>query len=259
MKHRDIKTEDGCVSLANAGGSSSVVLVCEHASNDIPARFNGLGLSADDRKSHAAWDPGALGVAQSLSRHLDAPLVSSRISRLVYDCNRPPEAPDAMPERSEVIEVPGNRSLSAIDRNERVAAYYLPFRAALSRTIQQMTRPIIVTVHSFTPVYHGALRTVEIGVLHDSDTRLADAMLQTADAHTRADVQRNQPYGPEHGVTHTLKEHAIRDGHLNVMLEIRNDLIASTEQQENFGAMIAGWLVDAVALIGIQGDVKCHA
>jgi predicted N-formylglutamate amidohydrolase len=43
------------------------------------------------------------------------------------------------------------------------------------------------------------------------------------------------------------------------MLEIRNDLIASTEQQEIFGAMIAGWLVDAVALIGIQGDVKCHA
>ena len=72
MKHRDINTEDDCVSVANAGGSSSVVLVCEHASCAIPDSFGGLGLSADDRKSHAAWDPGALGVAQSLSRRLDA-------------------------------------------------------------------------------------------------------------------------------------------------------------------------------------------
>lgn len=259
MKHRDINTEDDCVSLANADGSSSVVLVCEHASFAIPASFDGLGISADDRKSHAVWDPGALGVAQSLSRHLDAPLVSSKISRLVYDCNRPPDAPDAMPDRSEVIDVPGNKNLSASDRSERVKTFYLPFRAALSRTIQQISRPIIVTIHSFTPVYHGELRTVEIGILHDSDTRLADAMLQTANAHTRAIVLRNKPYGPEHGVTHTLKEHAIKDGHLNVMLEIRNDLIASAEQQENIGAIIAGWLVDAVALVGVQGDVKCRA
>ena len=259
MKHRDINIEDDCVTVANAVGSSSVVLVCEHASNAIPARFHGLGLSTDDRKSHAAWDPGALGVAQSLSRHLDAPLVSSRISRLVYDCNRPPEAPDAMPERSEVIDVPGNKGLSASDRNERVETFYRPFRAALSRTIEQVSRPIVVTVHSFTPVYHGELRTVEIGVLHDSDARLADAMLQTVDAHTSAKVQRNKPYGPQHGVTHTLKEHAIKGGHLNVMLEIRNDLIESTEQQETLAAMIAGWLVDAVALVGVQGDVKCHA
>lgn len=259
MKHRDINTEDDCVSVANAGGSSSVVLVCEHASNAIPESFDGLGLSSGDRISHAAWDPGALGVAQNLSRHLDAPLVSSRISRLVYDCNRPPEAPDAMPERSEIIDVPGNRNLTASDRRARVEAYYLPFRAALSRTIEQISHPIIVTVHSFTPVYHGELRTVEIGVLHDSDTRLADAMLETARAHTRAEVLRNKPYGPEHGVTHTLKEHAIRDGHLNVMLEIRNDLIVSADQQENLGAMIAGWLVEAVGLVRVEGDVKCHA
>ena len=259
MKHRDSNTEDDCVSLANVGGSSPVVLVCEHASNAIPARFDGLGLLAEDRKSHAAWDPGALGVAQSLSRHHEAPLVSSRISRLVYDCNRPPEAPDAMPERSEIIDVPGNKNLSAFDRSARVETFYLPFRAALSRTIEQISRPIIVTVHSFTPVYHGELRTVEIGILHDSDTRLADAMLETARAHTRAEVLRNKPYGPEHGVTHTLKEHAIRDGHLNVMLEIRNDLIVSADQQENLGAMIAGWVVEAVGLVRVEGDVKCHA
>jgi len=236
----------------NADGTSSVVLVCEHASHHIPASFDGLGLSQTDAMSHAAWDPGALDVAKRLSTLLDAPLVEGLVSRLVYDCNRPPEAEDAMPERSEVIDVPGNRNLSPADKAARIDAYYRPFHATMQTVIAQKTAPVIVTIHSFTPIYHGQLRTVEVGVLHDSDARLADAMLHTARTHTSADVQRNVPYGPADGVTHTLKKQAIKHGHLNVMLEIRNDMIASDEAQTQMAEMIAGWLQDALAQIPAQ-------
>jgi predicted N-formylglutamate amidohydrolase len=116
-----------------------------------------------------------------------------------------------------------------------------------------------VTVHSFTPIYHGQLRSVEIGILHDSDARLADALLQTAVVHTDANVQRNEPYGPEDGVTHTLKEHAVKDGYFNVMLEIRNDLIETAEQQDHMAAVLSGWLVDACAQMHVPGDVHCQA
>ena len=132
-------------------------------------------------------------------------------------------------------------------------------RIALAAQVANARAPIIVTIHSFTPIYHGQERAVEIGVLHDSDTRLADAMLGTATAHTSALVMRNEPYGPNNGVTHTLREHALPGGHLNVMLEVRNDLIKSEAQQNAMGDMIAAWVADAVSQITDQGAVQCVA
>lgn len=234
------------VVLTNVEGASRVVLVCEHASAHIPATFNHLGLGQADRSSHAVWDPGAGAVAIRLGVALDAKLVAGGVSRLVYDCNRPPEAPDAMPTQSEAITVPGNTGLDAMARMDRVRTYYSPFRAAVARAMEETEAPVLVTVHSFTPVYFGHPRTVEIGVLHDADTRLADAMLAISPDHTSLKVARNQPYGPQDGVTHTLREHALPDGHPNVMLEIRNDLIATPTQQEDMAEMIASWLSAAL-------------
>ena len=235
------------VQIVNSEAKSSVVLICEHAAFFIPAKFQNLGLSEEDQKSHAAWDPGAMGVAQRLSQKLDATLIAGTVSRLVYDCNRPPEANDAMPARSERINVPGNVDISDSDRQMRIKMYYEPFRQAVADCMKGTNDPIMITIHSFTPVYHGNERAVEIGVLHDSDTRLADAMLDTAAQHMKANVQRNQPYGPEDGVTHTLKEHALADKHLNVMLEIRNDLIRTEEEQTAMADRMSVWIKSALS------------
>jgi predicted N-formylglutamate amidohydrolase len=258
MAHDNQDSAKTYVLSENSDGASCVVLVCEHASSHIPASFDGLGLTVDARQSHAAWDPGAMAVARVMSKQLDAALIASGVSRLVYDCNRPPTATDAMPSRSEVFDVPGNATLTPAGRDSRTKTFYEPFRAALAAQINSTTRPIIVTIHSFTPIYHGSPRNVEIGVLHDSDTRLADAMMQVAPQHSQAEVRRNEPYGVSDGVTHTLKEHGIKGGHLNVMLEIRNDLIATAEQQDAMAVMISDWLVDACAYCDGAGDVRCQ-
>ncbi|MEX3316130.1 N-formylglutamate amidohydrolase [Sulfitobacter sp. PS-8MA] len=236
------ETVQEAVEVINAGAKAPVVLVCEHAARDIPSHFEGLGLDAAALESHVAWDPGALSVARQMSDELDAVLVAGRVSRLVYDCNRPPDAPGAMPAQSEIFAIPGNAELDDSARAARVTRYYEPFRATLAATIKRVDAPVIVTVHSFTPIYHGRPRAVEIGVLHDSDTRLADAMLATAEEHTDLKVLRNAPYGPQDGVTHTLKEHGLVHGHPHVMLEIRNDLIATEAEQQQMGAMISTWL-----------------
>ncbi len=257
MSQVSIDALEDHVLVVNPAGSSSVVLVCEHASHHIPASFHALGLSQANGTSHAAWDPGAFAVAEKLSRHLDAALVASRVSRLVYDCNRPPTAQDAMPARSEIIEVPGNHNLSQSDREARIDAFYRPFHAALHRVIQRIKTPIIVTIHSFTPIYHGQLRSVEIGILHDVDAQLANVMVQVAQSHTQAKVEINAPYGPKDGVTHTLKEHAIGAGYLNVMLEIRNDLIKDAVQQVAIADCLANWLSDALAVLNVPLEVPC--
>lgn len=258
MSQPNIVNSGSLVLSQNTDGLSSVVVVCEHASNHIPASFDNLGLPQEALKSHVAWDPGAMPVAIRLAKRLDASLIASGVSRLVYDCNRPPDATDAMPARSEVIDVPGNSNLSQADREARTTAYYRPFEEALKQAITAITEPIIVTVHSFTPVYHGLARTVEIGILHDSDTRLADAMLDIAQANTNAKVERNAPYGPDNGVTHTLKEHAIKAGHLNVMLEIRNDLITTPDAQTAMADMLAVWITKACARVQAKGNAQCH-
>jgi predicted N-formylglutamate amidohydrolase len=107
--------------------------------------------------------------------------------------------------------------------------------------------PVLVTIHSFTPVYEGNPREVEIGILHDADTRLADAMLQCGAAHLPHIIRRNEPYGPADGVTHTIAEHGLPFGHPNAMIEIRNDLIATPKAQTDMARQLAGWLTQAIA------------
>ena len=256
----DIGTKHLNAKVTRDTAVSPIVLACEHASCLIPDEFDGLGLSEAAKGSHAAWDPGASAVAMAMSSHLDAVLIEATVSRLVYDCNRPPCAADAMPEQSEAFEIPGNKGLDDAERRRRTALYYDPFKAALAKQIARHSAPVLLTIHSFTPVYFGRPREVEIGILHDVDTRLADAYLQTAPAYCQANVQRNAPYGPEHGVTHTLKTHAIPDGYLNAMIEIRNDLIQTTQQQTEIARMMTEWTRGALAEVGVPLEgVACKA
>ncbi|UXS02064.1 N-formylglutamate amidohydrolase [Agrobacterium tumefaciens] len=227
------EAEGEAVAVENAAAKGDVLLVCEHASATVPEKYGTLGLTADVLSSHIAWDPGALAVSRLLSRKLDATLVYQRFSRLIYDCNRPPESSSAMPVKSEIHEIPGNFDLDDAEKFARTSALYVPFHDRVDAIIaeRQANRQetVVVTVHSFTPVYHGRFREVEVGVLHDTDSRLADAMLRSAAG--GLDVRRNEPYGPDDGVTHTLRLHALPDGFLNVMIEIRNDLIATADDQ----------------------------
>lgn len=244
--------------VRNRDGSSPVVVVCEHASNFFPPELDGLGLDAEARESHIAWDPGALPVAQVMASRLGAALVSARVSRLVYDCNRPPHAPDAMPARSEVFDVPGNAGLDEAERALRTELVYKPFRAALADVLAgRIGRPtVLVTIHTFTPVYKGVARDVELGILCDEDARLADAILQVAGSHTSLDVRRNEPYGPADGVTHTLIEHGLSNGILNVMIEIRNDLVGTGEQQASMADLLCDVLEEALAGLGIHAAAE---
>jgi len=106
-----------------------------------------------------------------------------------------------------------------------------------------------VTVHSFTPVYHGVRRSVDVGILHDNDARLADAVLSVAKFDGGISVQRNEPYGPEDGVTHTLKLHSEKRQILNVMIEIKSDLIENEKDQQHYALQLVEAIKNAVGVI----------
>lgn len=233
---------------------SGVVLICEHASAEIPAPLGDLGLRPEDRHSHAVWDIGALDVAQAMRDALDAPLVAGATSRLVYDCNRPPEAESAIPARSEVVEVPGNRHLTEEQRAERARSVYAPFSAAVGDVLShQRARPALVTVHSFTPVWHGVPRATEIGLLHDADDALARAMLAAAPGFTDLRCELNAPYAAKDGVTHTLARFATVAALPSVMIEVRNDLVDTAAKARRVGQQLAEMLWEGLAVIGHTG------
>ena len=232
------------VNVHNEKAAHPIILVCEHASAFIPPQYNQLGLSSEASISHIAWDPGASAVAHHLANAFNAVLIESAISRLVYDCNRPPDAISAIPTRSEIYDIPGNVDLSIAERENRINTYYRPFESMLTNAIAQHPgQAVILTIHSFTPVFNGQKRDVEIGVLHDTDSRLANAIVANANGFN---IQLNQPYAPEDGVTHTLKVHGIQNKLLNVMLEIRNDLISEAALQKKVASKIQQWLIQAL-------------
>ncbi|MBL1242244.1 MAG: N-formylglutamate amidohydrolase [OCS116 cluster bacterium] len=250
--------ENAVVKLHNAyageGARPKFILICEHASLFIPPELDGLGLDAAVISSHVGWDLGALALAKLLMKKLNAPLVAQQVSRLVYDCNRPPEAPSATPAKSEVFEIIGNQGLSPAARAERATKYYVPFHdmvsAVVENELKHKNQPIIVTIHSFTGKYYGQDRHVEIGILHDEDARFSDKILDLSKNDEKYKFERNQPYGPRDGVTHSLKEYALPHGLHNVMIEVRNDLIADCYMQESVAKMLANYLLAAGELMG---------
>jgi predicted N-formylglutamate amidohydrolase len=239
--------------IENASAKGRVVLVCEHASNHIPPRWGDLGLTPAQRQAHIAWDPGALGVARGLAARLDAVLVHAPASRLVYDLNRAPDMPGAMPPRSEVHDIPGNATVTAEDRAQRTAALYIPFHAGLHALLMDRIArglaPVMVTIHSFTPVYFGKTRAVEFGVIHDADDSLPRAILEQAQARLSLRSAMNEPYSAKDDVTHTLRLQATPYGLPNAMLEIRNDLIATPQAETEMAAHLAPVIAAAVATL----------
>ena len=248
--YRILSPEDGHPSqVVNRGGQAPVCLVCEHASAVIPATLGTLGLAEEDRFSHAVWDIGAEALARELSARLDAPLVLARVSRLVYDLNRPPQAPDAMPVQSGDVPVPGNRDLTQDEKDARTAEVYDPFHATLSEVLDGFDAPpALVTIHSFAPIWDGKPRLTQLGLLHDADAGLATTMLQIAD--TTLVTHLNEPYSARDGVTHTLERHAIARGLKNVMIEVRNDLLTAEADVARIATELAGMLIAALDLQG---------
>jgi predicted N-formylglutamate amidohydrolase len=214
----------------NADGASPFVIACDHASNRIPAGYGDLGLSLVQRLMHIAWDPGALAVALQLADLLDAPLVQSTVSRLVVDCNREPRAIDLIPTISERTEIPGNREVSANERERRIAAFHAPFHdaieAILDRRKEAGQETIFITVHSFTPVYKEVRRPWPIGLIHGRDTVMSAALRDALCAdQPMLNVGWNEPYSAMNGVTLTLERHGDGRGLPATMIEIRHDEI----------------------------------
>ena len=217
------------VVVENPEGAGPFVIVCDHASNRIPADYKSFGFDADALQMHIAWDPGALAVSRRLSALLHAPLLWPDVSRLVIDCNRSVDAASLIVIKSEGRPVPANHNLSEAQRAKRIQRIHAPYHeaidACLKRRLAAGVEPALIAIHSFTPVYFGKARPWQVGVLFDDDRRLADLLIRELKTDPALTIGINQPYSPADGVYYTLSRHAGPRGLPAVMIEIRNDEI----------------------------------
>src|ERR1700753_1262283 len=152
---------------------ASVFLTCEHASNRMPPPFRWPDEDAWLADTHWAFDLGAADLSRELARALGVSAVLSRFSRLLVDPNRTQEAADLFRTVADGKPVVLNRGLDDGERARRLAlanAYHSTIDALLASDPAK----VVLSVHSFTPLYEGVRRTVEVGVLFDREEVLAE-------------------------------------------------------------------------------------
>ena len=226
--------DDPCpVAVSNPGGTSSFLLVGDHAGVASPAALGDLGVSPADWSRHIACDLGSRALGEALAQRLDARFVHQRYSRLVIDCNRAPGHPDAIAAASDGTVIPGNQGLTAQQRRQRVAEIHEPYHAEIAAELAERkdgaSLPILVSLHSFTPVWHGEARPWPAGVLHaGGNDRFALAVLARLTDALGLAIGDNQPYRLD-ATDYTVPLHAIEPGLAYVELEIRQDQLATPD------------------------------
>jgi len=225
--------------------NAGLLIVCDHASLVIPAAYGDIGLSAEQRIAHIAWDIGAAELTRSLAARLNCPAILAGVSRLVIDCNRQPGDPASIPAETCGVPVPGNRTVDDAEADHRAERWFWPYHHAIATTLghlwRQGTAPALVSVHSFTPQLHGQARPWHIGVLWNRDSRMARPIIEGLAARDGLVVGDNQPYSGRE-INYTQDTHAGAAGLPHVSFELRQDLLADSAGIEHWADMLANAL-----------------
>jgi predicted N-formylglutamate amidohydrolase len=240
------ETDPPAYTVVNPHGRSRVVLLCEHASNVIPARFGNLGLPPEQLERHIAYDIGGAAVARGIAERLDAVLVLAGYSRLLIDCNRPLASPTSIPVRSEDVDIPGNVGLTPAQREERDRLFFAPFREKVAQVLDTRLRggvpTVLIGMHSFTPVFHGVPRVWHAGVLWLQSEALAKLLLAGLRADPSLIVGDNEPYRVTLDGDYTVPWVGEARGIATALFEVRQDLIADAAGQVAWAERLAGVL-----------------
>ncbi|CAM2873702.1 N-formylglutamate amidohydrolase [Komagataeibacter xylinus] len=223
-------TEPSPPIFINSADMGEFVIIVDHAGNRVPASLHNLGLDPEHLKQHVGWDIGALSVARRVADRLKSPLIAQAYSRLVIDCNRLPGSAESILEVSEIYEIPGNYGLNSAERRLREETFLIPYHDIIENCLDTRARlgleTIILSIHSFTPVYNGVKRDMDIGILWGDDSRFSSIVLECLrDVLGEKRVAGNAPYQVDMEKDYTIPIHAEGRNIPYVEFEIRQDLI----------------------------------
>lgn len=236
--------------LIGEHGETPAVIVCDHASRAFPRAFDRLGLEELPSWQHIAWDIGAGELARGISNLLDAPAVLTGYSRLVVDCNRRPEDPEAFRVESDGWVIPGNQGLTEFERRVRLACFFDPYHEAVAAMLAGFRArgvvPLVISVHTFTPEMAGFARPWHVGVLWDKDEPSARRLIDGLRAVEGLVVGDNEPYSGKHPCDYSIDHHAEEAGLPHLCIEVRQDQLESPAGTERWVRLL-GRLIGELA------------
>lgn len=239
---KGLKTEWPAANIVDGNWDGPLLFVCDHARSAIPPQYENLGLPHSQLSRHIAYDIGMEALTHSLAKRLSAPAVLSTYSRLLLDPNRGEDDPTVLMRLSDGAVIPGNRYADDQERELRLNLFHRPYHAAITESLNRMISgdkaPLIVSLHSFTPVWRGVPRPWQVGVLWDRDDRAAKALISELRAQKDLTVGDNEPYSG--ALTNdTMNRHGTKRGLSHVLLEVRQDLVADEAGVEAWSQRLA--------------------
>ena len=231
------------VRVLRPDAGSDFFMTADHAGRAIPQLLGDLGLPPSELQRHIAWDIGIAGVTETLAQALDAAAVLQAYSRLVIDCNRHPGWASSIPTVSELTAIPGNKAIPPAEREARRREIFLPYHQRIAELLHGRVaagrRTVLIAMHSFTPVFKGEARNIDIGILYNRDRRLADILLGLLRAEGDLAVGDNAPYAITDVSDYTVPVHGEGRGLPHVEIEIRQDLIGNAAGQAAWASRLA--------------------
>lgn len=243
-------SESSPINIERPDGTSPFVFICDHASRRIPKALGDLGLSQNELSRHIAWDIGAAAVAGKLSGNFNATAAFQNYSRLVIDCNRRPEVFNSIADISEETPIPGNVGISGADRQLRIDEIFTPYHDGISRILDsraaQKRDTILISVHSFTPVFKSQQRPWDFALVYNHDPRFSHIIRDLLKADGDLHLGDNEPYFLSDETDYTLPVHGEQRSLPHSQFEIRQDLIETPQQQSKWADLLTDTLNKAL-------------
>lgn len=200
-----------------------VFFTCEHASNRVPHPWRPRPADRRLLAMHWGYDIGAAHLTRELAQQMHGLALLARFSRLLCDANRAPEDPTLVLRRTD----DGDPSFNhRVDLAARVARFHVPFHDAVDRLVARSRPALLVSIHSFTPVFRGKARPMEAGVLFDRHDELSLSLVDALRAEGLR-TEANEPYSGKDGLIYSAARHGGRHGLPYLEIELRQDLVAA--------------------------------
>ena len=243
------------VVIDHIDSSPPFLIVADHADRLIPGHLGNMGLEANHLDRHIAYDIGALWAAKHLAAITGACLIHTRYSRLVLDVNRGQDDPGQIPAISDQTPIPANQNMTAQMRQQRLKALFDPYHQAIADQLDSIAAqgktPALISIHSFTPHMNGIARPWDIGFVWEHDARLVLPVIEGLRAKGWR-VGDNEPYsGLGHPRGYTNHVHAEKLGRPNLLVEFRQDLIATEKDAITWANHLAEILLPLLADPGL--------
>jgi predicted N-formylglutamate amidohydrolase len=228
--------------VVRGGEGGGVFVTCEHASERMPEPWRWHERDQRLVGTHWAFDLGAAELAREYAARIGTVAVLSRFSRLLCDPNRAEHEASLFRDVAEREPVHLNLDLAHAERELRLATYHRPFHHAVDRELEQRAGlHTLLSMHSFTPLYEGQPRALEVGVLFDREDALGEHLVSVF-ARAGFRVAPNEPYSGKEGLIHSAAVHAERFGLRAVELEVRQDLAVDPTFRARLLAVLASEL-----------------